>query len=66
MKLKDFKEVKRLLINVDMVNGFINCGAMADKDIAKIIEPQIELIAKCKGKEDYLIFVKFFCFSNAF
>lgn len=58
MQLKDFKEVKRLLINIDMVNGFINCGAMADKGIAKIIEPQIELIEKCKNGEDYIIFVK--------
>lgn len=58
MQLKNFKKVKRLLINIDMVNGFINCGAMADNGIAKIIEPQIELIERCKSENDYLIFVK--------
>lgn len=57
MKLKNFKDVERLLINIDMVNGFINFGAMHDKRIANIIKPQIELINKYNGNNDELIFV---------
>lgn len=58
MRLKKFKQVKRLLINVDMVNGFINEGAMSDYGIASIVQNQKELIANCNAENDYLIFVK--------
>ena len=58
MKLMNYKNIERLLINVDMVNGFIKTGPMHDKKIAKIIPAQIDLIEKCNGENDYLIFVK--------
>ncbi|MBQ8748916.1 MAG: cysteine hydrolase [Clostridia bacterium] len=58
MKLKNFKDVSRLFINIDMVNGFIKCGVMHDKNIAKIIKEQIELIERCKEEDDLLVFVK--------
>ncbi|MGN1227865.1 MAG: cysteine hydrolase family protein [Christensenellales bacterium] len=58
MKIKEFKQVKNLLINIDMVNGFINEGVMHDKGIAKIIPNQIKLIDKYNSEDDLLVFVK--------
>jgi len=58
MKLCKFKNVERLLINIDMVNGFVYTGAMHDERIARIIEPQLELMKKCNRDEDMVVFVR--------
>lgn len=50
--------VRRLFINVDMVNGFINEGAMHDESIARIIPEQVRIIDECKNHGDRLIFIK--------
>lgn len=42
--MKDFKDIKKLLINVDMVNGFVKTGAMADPYIQHIIPEHIRLM----------------------
>lgn len=43
--------MKNLLVVVDMVNGFVNCGALADKNINKITPNIINLIECAKKKE---------------
>lgn len=45
MKKKDLKDIKELLIVVDMVNGFVREGAMASQNIEHIV-PVIEKLAK--------------------
>ncbi len=42
--IEELKEIKRLLIIVDMVNGFVKEGALAAKSIERIIPRNIELI----------------------
>ena len=51
-------DYKKILIVVDMVNGFIREGIMSDKYIEHIIEPQIKLIEKINNNKEGLIFVK--------
>ena len=49
---------RNLLVVIDMVNGFINCGALADKKINKIT-PNIEkLIQKAKKENTKIIAFK--------
>lgn len=61
MKLEEKKqrleELKSLLIIVDMVNGFVREGMMADKYIEHIIPEQIRLI-KDLQKDEGLAFIK--------
>ena len=47
--MKDFKDITRLLINVDMVNGFVKEGAMADPYIQHIIPEHIRLMQENEG-----------------
>ena len=42
--MKDLNKVNKILINVDMVNGFVNIGAMHDKFISHIIPMQVDLM----------------------
>ena len=49
--------MKKMLVVVDMVNGFINFGALADKNINKITPGIIKLIEKAKkSKIDIVAF----------
>ena len=43
-KIKNLEVYEGMLIVVDMVNGFINCGAMHDKGIGKIIGEQVRIL----------------------
>lgn len=52
------KEKKKLLIVVDMVNGFINEGAMHDPYIKHIIPENERLVKKFLESEDDVIFIK--------
>jgi len=47
--MKNFKDIKKLLINVDMVNGFVKTGAMADPYIQHIIPEHIKLMKENEG-----------------
>lgn len=58
MKSKDLKEVRELLIIVDMVNGFVKMGNMADLYISHIIDEQIRLINEFSGDDEDIAFVK--------
>ncbi len=42
--MKDLTKIKKILINVDMVNGFVNTGAMHDEYINHIIPMQVKLM----------------------
>ncbi len=57
-QIKNLKVYKGMLIVVDMVNGFVKKGALADTEIEKIVPRQIELIKEAKAKEDLVVFIK--------
>ena len=46
------KSVKRAYILVDMVNGFVNEGAMADKYISHIIPKQYQYMKEIEASDD--------------
>lgn len=56
--IKNLKIYKKCLIVVDMVNGFVREGVLHDKEIAKIIPMQIELIKKYQEEGNLVIFIK--------
>jgi len=55
---KELEKIKTLLINVDMVNGFVREGAMADRYIEHIIPEQKRLIEMVLNENEGLAFVK--------
>ncbi len=59
MKKENLEDVKKLLIVVDMVNGFVREGAMASQNIEHII-PEIERIVKefTESNDKQVAFVK--------
>lgn len=57
-KVKNLKVYKGMLIVVDMVNGFVEEGALHDKNIKRIIPRQIELIKEAHDKGYIVVFVK--------
>ncbi len=58
MKIKNLKMYKGMLIVVDMVNGFVKEGALADPKIAEKVPRQIELIKEAKTRGDLIVFIK--------
>lgn len=42
--IEELKRIKKLLIVVDMINGFVNSGALAHKEVAEIIPENKKLI----------------------
>ena len=52
--MKDLSKVKNILINVDMVNGFVNIGAMHDDYINHIIPMQINLMEEFEKDDEKL------------
>lgn len=57
-KMKDLNNITKLLINVDMINGFVKKGAMADTYIAHIIPEQIKWMEQIKQEEEGIAFMK--------
>ena len=55
---KQLEELRSLLIIVDMVNGFVKEGALADPNIQKIIPRQLELLKQYLNKESTVVFIK--------
>ena len=55
---KNLEELKELLIVVDMVNGFITEGKMADPYIKNIIPEQIRLIKNFLDRNEGIAFIK--------
>ena len=58
MNSKELKEIRELLIIVDMVNGFVREGIMADPYIEHIIPEQIRLIKDFLERNEKIAFVK--------
>lgn len=55
---KNLRNVKKLLIVVDLVNGFIREGAMADKQIERIIPESERLVKKFIAEGEAVAYVK--------
>lgn len=58
MKINNLKVYKKALIIVDMVNGFVREGALADPHIAQTIKRQQELIEEYKKDGGLIIIIK--------
>ncbi len=58
MNIKNLNMYKGMLIIVDMVNGFVKEGTLADQKIAKKVPRQIELIKEAKTRGDLIVFIK--------
>ena len=56
--MKDLKDIEKLLINVDMVNGFVKFGAMSDTYIEHIIPEQIKLMKEVLNEGECLVIIK--------
>ena len=53
--LKELEKIEKLLINVDMVNGFVKQGGMADSYIQHIIPENIKLMEQVKKSKNQII-----------
>lgn len=58
METRDFEKIEKLLINVDMVNGFVKKGAMADSYIEHIIPEHIKLMEQIQEQEGAIAMIK--------
>lgn len=56
--VKNLKMYKKVLIVVDMVNGFVREGALADKHIEGTINNQVALIKQYQEEGNLVIFIK--------
>lgn len=56
--MKELKNIEKLLINVDMVNGFVKKGAMADPYIEHIIPEHIKLMKQIREQEEAIVIIK--------
>lgn len=56
--MKELKGIQTLLINVDMVNGFVKEGAMADSYIEHIIPEQIRLMEQIIKNNEGIVIIK--------
>ena len=56
--IKNLKVYEKCLIVVDMVNGFVKEGVLHDKEIAKVIPNQINLIKQYQVEEQLIVFIK--------
>ena len=56
--MKDLGKIEKLLINVDMVNGFVKKGAMADNYIEHIIPEHIKLMKEINGNNEKITIIK--------
>ena len=52
--MKDLNRIKSILINVDMVKGFVNIGAMHDEYISHVIPMQISLMEEYDRDDEKL------------
>lgn len=57
-EIKNLEVYEVMLIIVDMVNGFVKEGVLADKTIGDVVPRQIELIKKAKEEGKLIMFIK--------
>lgn len=58
MEKNKLKDLRKIIYNIDMVNGFVNAGSLADKTIKGAIPEQIRLIEKFVNEEQGISFIK--------
>lgn len=58
MKIKNLKLYKKMFIVVDMVNGFVNWGALHDEKIRDIVPQQIKLLNDAIKDDSLVVFIK--------
>lgn len=56
--MKNLEKIEKMAVVVDMIDGFVKYGAMHDKEIAKIIPAQIELLEKMQDEKSIIAIVK--------
>lgn len=57
--IKNLKEIKNMLVVIDMVKGFVDEGALAAPSIKRVIPRQLELLEEYKNDENGLnVFVR--------
>lgn len=56
--IKNLENITKLLINVDMVNGFVKEGAMADPYIQHIIPEHIKLMNEAINNQEMVAIIK--------
>ena len=56
--MKDLKKYQKMLIVVDMINGFVREGVLHDNDIDKIIPNIKDIIEEYIGDDELIVFVK--------
>lgn len=57
-KLKNFEYYEGMLIVVDMINGFVKGGDLADSKIGDLVPRQIELIKDAQAKGKLIVFIQ--------
>ena len=50
-KINNLKEIKNMLVVIDMVKGFVDEGALAAPSIKRVIPRQLELLEEYKNDE---------------
>ena len=55
---ENLKDLQELLIIIDMVNGFVKEGTLANPEYMKIVPKQIELIKKFIERKQGILFIK--------
>ena len=59
IKKEELKRIRELLINIDMINGFVKEGTLAAPSIMRVVNRQIELLKENEKKVDALnVFVR--------
>lgn len=58
MTIRNLKCYEKMLIIVDMVNGFVKDGDLHDKEIARIVPRQEELIKEYQKEKQLVVFIK--------
>lgn len=56
--MKELEKIEKLIINVDMVNGFVTRGAMADSYIKHIIPEHIKLMEQIQKEGEAIAIIK--------
>ena len=56
-KIKQLEEYKRALYNIDMVNGFVNFGPMANPNYNNLVKEQLKLMEDFKKEKEGIFLV---------
>lgn len=56
-KVKELKNYKKVLYNIDMVEGFVNFGAMANKDYNNLVPEQLKIMDDFVKENELINFI---------